>query len=113
MEARKLLLKFGVLIFFILTLSTSCSQNSAKSAKERTPISLANPAAEKCIKDGYTLSAILENEIPVGHWCEDSLTRNQCEIWDYYRGNCFLQRSGALYPDNSEAQPIISNHAGS
>lgn len=52
--------------------------------------SMANPAAQKCLDDGYMLEPILTNGIPTGHFCINPDNGKRCEVWDYYRGECRL-----------------------
>ena len=59
-----------------------------KSVEKR---SLANPAAVKCIDDGYELVPIMENGIQIGHRCRNPETGMTCEIWQYFRGECSLK----------------------
>jgi len=49
-----------------------------------------NPAAEKCIQDGFTLAPIMENGVPRGYLCINPENGKKCGAWDYYRGECKL-----------------------
>lgn len=49
---------------------------------------MANPAAEKCLKDNYTLHPIMTNGVPTGGLCVDEANSRACEEWAYYRGEC-------------------------
>ena len=53
---------------------------------------VASPAAKKCVRDGYLLEPVMENGVPVGHWCLDPETGRSCEVWRYFRGECSLTR---------------------
>ncbi len=53
---------------------------------------LANPAAAKCVEDGYVLKPLIENSVSVGHLCINPETGLTCEIWKYYRKECSLMQ---------------------
>lgn len=53
--------------------------------------SLANPAATRCIDDGYVLEPIVENGIIVDHICINPETGMKCEVWKYFRNECKLE----------------------
>jgi putative hemolysin len=53
---------------------------------------LANPAARKCIDDGYVLEPVFGPDgVPADHLCVDKASGRQCEEWDYFRGDCRLR----------------------
>lgn len=52
---------------------------------------MANPAAVKCVQDGYLLEPVVENGVSVGHLCVNPRTGLQCEIWKYFRNECALE----------------------
>ncbi len=54
------------------------------------PTAVPNPAAEKCIKDGFELEPIVVNGVPQGYRCVDPITGESCEVWAYYRDQCEL-----------------------
>ncbi len=68
----------------ILLLLIGCADPVA----ERT--SIPNPAARKCLDDGYRLVAVKENGVPRWHFCIDSKSGKKCEVWAYFRGECRL-----------------------
>ena len=51
---------------------------------------LPNPAARKCINDGFVLKPVLENGIPVKYLCINPETGLKCDVWDYFRNECTL-----------------------
>jgi putative hemolysin len=53
---------------------------------------LANPASEKCIKDGYRLEFIGEQGVPVTGMCINEREQLKCEEWSYFRGECRLTK---------------------
>jgi len=52
-----------------------------------------NPAAQKCIQDGYEVQPIIVNGVPQGSLCVDPATGKKCEVWQYYRGKCDLSNT--------------------
>ncbi len=52
--------------------------------------SLSNPAAMKCLRDGFNLEPIVTDGVARGYLCVDPKSGKKCEIWDYYRGRCDL-----------------------
>lgn len=86
--------EFIVGISFLLLFSLSCSQekNNLLADSQTVPAKgQANPAAIKCIEDGYALKPIKENGVvPRGYFCENKETGMKCEIWSYFRGDCSL-----------------------
>jgi putative hemolysin len=52
----------------------------------------ANPAARKCLEDGYKLEPVLGADgLPVDHDCVDPTSGKRCEVWDYFRRECRLR----------------------
>lgn len=49
---------------------------------------LPNPAAVKCVDDGFRLEPVIKNGVTVGYHCVDPKTGRECEVWDYFRGDC-------------------------
>lgn len=49
-----------------------------------------NPAARKCLEDGYELEPVLADGVPIDHDCVDKTSGKRCKVWDYFRGNCRL-----------------------
>lgn len=89
----------------IITLSTfimaasaammiSCSSNEnipAKEKKEKPYQKMANPAASKCVNDGFELKPIMENGVTKEYLCINPATGKKCEVWKYYRGECSVK----------------------
>ncbi|RLC21457.1 MAG: hypothetical protein DRI57_02290 [Deltaproteobacteria bacterium] len=50
-----------------------------------------NPAAQKCVEDGYILEPILENGVPIDSVCVNPDTGRKCEVWKYFRDECSLK----------------------
>jgi putative hemolysin len=88
--------KIGVLCSCLLstlliTGPTACSGNSEQAASPRPEArSQANPAAVKCLTDGFQLEPVLKNGVPSGSLCKNPGTGKKCEVWKYYRQECRL-----------------------
>jgi len=69
-----------------------CSMKEAETdIKNDSVSSVPNPAAQKCVGDGYTLEPILKNGVPVDYVCVNPDTGRKCDIWKYFRGECHLK----------------------
>lgn len=86
------MLKKGIacLVFFCLTGCGTIKENQTVSTKDNMG-AVSNPAAEKCVRDGYQSEPVLENGVPVGYVCIDPETGKKCEIWKYFRGECKIR----------------------
>jgi putative hemolysin len=52
---------------------------------------MANPAARKCLDDGYQLEPVRAADgLPIAHDCVDQRSGKRCDAWDYFRGDCRL-----------------------
>ncbi len=75
----------------IVIVSGACSGEKKAVSVDQTETAsptLANPAACKCIGDGYKLQPIIENGVSVGYRCVDPVSGKACGVWEYFRGNC-------------------------
>lgn len=77
--------------------AASCGHDSlSKTAAERADggkvPKIANPAAVKCVEDGYQLSTITENGVPTAAFCYNPENGKKCEVWQYFRGECHLEK---------------------
>jgi len=52
---------------------------------------IANPAATRCVNDGYTLEPVVENGVSVDCLCVNPETGLKCEVWKYFRNECSLK----------------------
>jgi putative hemolysin len=80
-------------LIVLCLISFACSLEKDNSLAESQTIlakRLANPAAVKCVKDGYELEPIEENGISRGYFCVNKETGIKCEVWSYFRGECDL-----------------------
>ena len=58
------------------------------------PSNIPNPAARKCVEDGYELEPVLAADgLPIDHYCVDKASGKRCEVWDYFRGDCRLREA--------------------
>ena len=87
-----LIIGFGVLV--ILAGSCSKSDLSADSQVDKGNISassgLINPAARKCIDDGFILKPVFKHGVPVKYLCINPETGLKCDVWEYFRNECSL-----------------------
>jgi putative hemolysin len=61
--------------------------------------SLGNPAAARCLRDGYRLEFIYSPEgIPLQGLCVNDKVSAKCEEWAYLRGECRLDKATAPPP---------------
>lgn len=51
---------------------------------------LANPADEKCLRDGYQVKPVLKNGIPIDSECINPDNGRKCQTWAYFRNECRL-----------------------
>ncbi|MBF0467536.1 MAG: DUF333 domain-containing protein [Desulfamplus sp.] len=95
MFKKKLLYLICLLSAFIFIVA--CKENRAGENKETTASennskpSMANPAATRCVNNGYTLEPIIENGVNVDYLCVNPETGLKCEIWKYFRQECSLE----------------------
>jgi putative hemolysin len=50
----------------------------------------ANPAATKCVNDGYRLEPIMKGGVSIDYLCINPKTGKKCEAWKYFRNECKL-----------------------
>ncbi len=83
----------GVSFLFLIGVACSQGENNFLADSQTIPAKgLANPAAMKCIKDGYALKPIEENGVSIGYFCVNKETGMKCDIWSYFRGECDLSQ---------------------
>ncbi|GEM_PF-3649643 len=86
---KRYLLHALVVLTLCCVATSACSGSEKKNNKDT--ITLANPASVKCLKDGYKLKTMTINGVPGSSVCFNPRTGKQCEIWQYFRGECNLQ----------------------
>lgn len=77
-------------------LVAACAGTDHRGAAQPRPEAsqIANPAARKCLEDGYDLEAVRDAAgVPIDHQCVDKTTGKRCEEWDYFRGDCRLREA--------------------
>jgi len=85
---------FGKAFIFLLTFfcMAGCGIKEVKTDTKNDSIGgMANPAAQKCVEDGYILEPILENGIPIDYICVNPNTGRKCKVWKYFRDECSLK----------------------
>ena len=93
MECQQMKSKFIIGVSFLVLIIFACSpvKNNSLTASQALPAKgLANPAAKKCLNDGYFLKPIEENGVSKGFFCINKETGMKCEIWSYFREECDL-----------------------
>jgi len=53
---------------------------------------MANPAARKCLDDGFSLEPIISQGVMVDQFCVNKRNGNRCKVWEYFRGECSLTK---------------------
>ncbi len=72
----------------------ACTDAARDQASPTVVSNAANPAARKCLEDGYQLQPIIGADgVPVDHECVDPVSGKRCEAWQYFRGECRLRDS--------------------
>ena len=89
-----------IFIFLVACKGTTAKDNgsddaSVSSGSEQSQIShktkIANPAAARCVDDGYQLEPVVENGVSVDSLCVNPETGLKCEVWKYFRNECSLK----------------------
>jgi putative hemolysin len=74
-----------------LILLQGCQSNQVVAAPPETGVAIANPAAIKCVQEGYTQEILMSAEnTPIGALCVNLITGQKCEEWAYFKGQCQL-----------------------
>lgn len=102
---------FGISALFLLV---GCATTSEQSEKKHRA-GLANPAAARCLRDGYRLEFTYSPEgIPLQGLCVNDAAQAKCEEWEYFRGECRLDKPSPTPPpslplelDNIESWPDL------
>lgn len=85
--------KLVIGVSFLVLTGFACFPDNDKSLADSRTIPVTggvNPAAVKCINDGYILKAIEEYGVSKGYLCVNQETGMKCEIWSYFKGECDL-----------------------
>ncbi len=91
---RKLLIRVVGASVWVLVAACTCTDRHAAAQSQAEAPKLSNPAARKCLEDGYELEPVLDpGGVPIDHLCVDKATGKRCEVWDYFRGKCHLREA--------------------
>lgn len=72
-----------------------CAAASTRAEPQPERVQIANPAARKCLDDGYHLEPVRDADgLSIAHDCVDRNSGKRCDAWDYFRGDCLLPPSG-------------------
>ncbi len=82
----------------VVAACVGCTTTTVDAGAKGSAPALPNPAAVKCLADGYQLVPIYENGVPVGSWCVDPKSGARCDSWEYYRGECALHKERDTQP---------------
>ena len=76
--------------------------DTSTSTPSGTGSGLANPAAAKCVEDGYRLEYAEVDGVPTKGYCINDETGTKCESWAFFRGECSLDgtssKKGGITP---------------
>jgi putative hemolysin len=92
----KFISMFGLSILLLLA---SCASLSSEKSEGKRRAGLANPAAARCLRDGYRLEFIYSpNGVPLQGLCVNAVAQAKCEEWAYFRGECRLDKASPTPP---------------
>ena len=81
-----------IAVMLISPLTAYCaSDKSATTEKTSSSTSMANPAAVKCLNDGFVLVPVKKDGSTRFHICENPENGKKCEVWKYFKGECHLK----------------------
>ncbi len=85
-------------LLFLSGCSSSPTTHGAQS-QQKPRASLGNPAAARCLRDGFRLEFIYSPEgVPLQGLCVNDKAAAKCEEWAYFRGECRLDKATAPPP---------------
>ena len=89
----------------VCLLAAACTSEPNPSPQP-TSARVPNPAARKCVDDGYQLEPVRTADgVVVDHRCVDPASGKSCEAWDYFRGTCRLRAEGSGPPSPPYSDP--------
>ncbi len=92
--SSKLILLFGMNMFLLLQGCATPPATVEKPHLARYRAGLANPAAARCLRDGYRLEFIYSPDgVPLQGLCVNDAMSAKCEEWAYFRGECRLDKA--------------------
>jgi putative hemolysin len=75
----------------LCVLAVACTTDPTPPAQSGN-VQAANPAARKCVQDGYQLEPVRDAAgVVTDHRCIDPASGRRCEVWEYFRGTCRLR----------------------
>jgi len=89
------------------------SKNLLPSTTPQTKVAIANPAAEKCVQDGYAQELLFSPEgMPIKALCVNKEAKQKCDEWAYFRGDCKLDTTTHIVPLSTKPEKAtIANPA--
>ena len=88
--------KFFIVVLFLFLQGVACSSDKSHqvdNSQTSSAINVKNPAAVKCINDGYEVQPVKEYGVPIKYLCVNKDTGIKCELWSYFRGECDLRNT--------------------
>ena len=86
-------IKKTIIFLFFSFISLGCVAVSEQPKVEKA----ANPAALKCIEDGYEIQEIvMQDKVIPELICVNTLNNKQCKLWAYYHDQCILNLKNTL-----------------
>jgi putative hemolysin len=78
-------------VCLLLFCLAGCGAQNTDPTQTENNGTMPNPAAEKCVRDGYQLEPVSENGVPADYICVNPENGKKCEIWKYFREECHLR----------------------
>ena len=73
-----------------------CAAANTRAQPQPTPVRIANPAARKCVDEGYRLEPVRAVDgLTVSYDCIDQGSGQRCDTWDFFRDDCRLPTRGS------------------
>ena|SRR5215470_15626795 len=74
-------------------ITAGCGGPRSTAQAQTSHAQVPNPAARRCVEDGYALEPVLADGVPIDHDCVDPSSGRRCEVWSYLRGECRLRET--------------------
>lgn len=81
----------AVLLSFPIVACRESSNTQVPAKKTDAATALANPAAVKCINDGFVLEPALRDGVAIYYICKNLKNGKKCEAWKYFQEECSLK----------------------
>ena len=80
-------------------MAATCAITESRPPPQPASAQAPNPAARKCLDDGYQLEPVRGADgVVVDHRCIDQRSGRWCEVWEYFRGTCRLREEAPSVP---------------